>query len=117
MSYDGSEITDAFLMYRDYDGAGGKFGDTWIDATSANQSQVSVYAARRSSDGADTIMVINKSTASVTSPLTLSGGISGSVSTWQWAGAGISSVPGASIVDGAITATYPPMSMTMYVVK
>jgi hypothetical protein len=36
MSYDGSEITDAFLMYRDYDGAGGKFGDTWIDATSAN---------------------------------------------------------------------------------
>jgi Glycoside hydrolase family 44 len=117
MSYDGNEIQDAFLMYRNYDGAGGRFGDTWIDATSANQSRLSVYGAHRSSDGAYTIMVINKTTASLTSPLTLSGGISGSISTWQWAGATITSVPGTSIVNGVITATYRPMSMTLYVVK
>jgi hypothetical protein len=117
MPYDGADIDDAFLMYRDYDGKGGRFGDTYLDSSSSDQSQLAVYGARRSSDGADTIMVINKTANALTSPLTLSGGISGTVAAWQWAGGAITSVASPSISNGTITATYPPLSMTLYVIS
>jgi hypothetical protein len=50
-----------FRMYRNYDGKGGEFGNTSIQAASADMDVLSVYAAKRSSDGALTVMVINKS--------------------------------------------------------
>ncbi len=50
----------AFKMYRNYDGNGGAFGDTSISATAPNPDSVSVFAAQRTSDGAVTIMAINK---------------------------------------------------------
>ncbi len=118
MPYDGDEIDDAFLMYRNYDGNGSKFGDTYIDSVSSDQSQLSVYGARRSSDGAYTIMVINKTTDALTSDLALDGGIEGSVSAWQWAGGSISQVaPAPAINSGQVAATYPPLSMTLYVIS
>ena len=55
----------AFRMYRSYDGMGGAFGETSVQATSAAQNQLSVYAARRS-DSALTLMVINKTTGDLT---------------------------------------------------
>jgi hypothetical protein len=61
----------AFRMYRNYDGSGGRFGDTAISATSTNQGRLAVYAATRSTDGALTIMVINKTHSSVPSTLTV----------------------------------------------
>lgn len=50
----------AFRMYRNYDGSGSKFGDISVSSVSADQAKVSVYSALRQSDGALTIMVINK---------------------------------------------------------
>ncbi len=115
---DGALVDDAFLMYRDYDGQGSKFGDTWIPSTSADQSQLAVYGAQRSSDGAYTILVLNKTNAPLTSPLTLTGiANSGTAQTWQWTGAAITQLPGGTpIASNVITATYPAMSMTMYVI-
>ena len=49
----------AFKIYRNYDGIGGTFGETAVQATSADQSQLAVYAALRS-DLSLTVMVINK---------------------------------------------------------
>jgi hypothetical protein len=63
----------AFRMYLDYDGHGSKFGDASVHSLSGNQGEVSVYAAQRSSDHALTIMVINKSTKPVVSPLSVAG--------------------------------------------
>src|SRR5438105_9512414 len=61
-------------MYRNYDGAHGAFGATSVQASSADQSQLAVYAARRAGDGALTIMVLNKSlTQPLSSQLTLAG--------------------------------------------
>ena len=37
----------ALRMYRNYDGHGGSFGDTWARATSTDQDKVAVYAATR----------------------------------------------------------------------
>ena len=63
----------AFGIYLDYDGHGSKFGDTSVHALSGNQGEVSVYAAQRTSDHALTIIVINKSTKTVASPLSIAG--------------------------------------------
>ena len=51
---------NAFRIYRNYDGKGGRFGDVWCARASADQGRLSVYAAVRSADHALTIVVINK---------------------------------------------------------
>src|SRR5262245_41131050 len=56
----GSPTYLAMKMYRNYDGSGGTFGDTSVSASVANPDQVDAFASRRSSDGALTVMVINK---------------------------------------------------------
>src|SRR5271170_5367777 len=61
----------SFRIYRNYDGAGGQFGDRSVTSTSTDQSQLSVYGALRSSDGALTVVVINKTTNPIQTSLTL----------------------------------------------
>jgi hypothetical protein len=61
----------AFEVYRNYDGAGAKFGDMALASTSGNQGQLAVYGAQRTSDGAVTIVVLNKTYGSLTSTLSL----------------------------------------------
>jgi Glycoside hydrolase family 44 len=119
MPYDGNLIGEAFRIYRNYDGHHSKFGNTWISSASANQSQLAVYAARRSSDGAYTILVINKATSALAGHLTLSGFTPrSSAARWTWnGGAGITQSSPASIHGGAISATYAPRSMTLYVIR
>ncbi|MDX2169683.1 MAG: glycoside hydrolase family 44 protein [Deltaproteobacteria bacterium] len=63
----------AFRMYRNYDGAGGSFGDTGVAASSADQATLAVYAAERGADGALTIIAINKTATPQTSALQLAG--------------------------------------------
>jgi Glycoside hydrolase family 44 len=114
---DGPDIPDAFLMYRDYDGAHGQFGDTWVQSQSTDQSKLAVYGAERSSDGAYTVMVINKTAQALTSPLELSGFTpAGAAQVWQWTGGAIAHQPDAAISGDQITATYPPESLTMYAI-
>jgi hypothetical protein len=50
----------AFKIFRNYDDAGGEFGDTSLAATSSDQGKLAVYAAQRSRDRAVTIVVVNK---------------------------------------------------------
>jgi hypothetical protein len=57
----------ALRMYRNYDGAGSRFGDVSVSASSGDQGQLAVYAAQRSSDKALTIMVVNKTGDDLTS--------------------------------------------------
>jgi hypothetical protein len=61
----------AFLMYRNYDGTGDGFGDVSTEALSADQDTLSVYAAQRTSDGALTVMAINKTSGTLTSTVNL----------------------------------------------
>ena len=116
LDYDGNLIADAFRMYRDYDGAHGQFGDVSIRATSSDQAQLAVYAARRSSDGAYTVMVINKTASALTSPLTL-GGLSapGSIQRWSWSGGAIARAADPTIQGSQLGATYPPRSISLFV--
>jgi hypothetical protein len=61
----------AFRMYRNYDGNGGKFGETSINAVSADQSKLSIYAAQRNNDSALTLIIINKTTSRLDSTLSI----------------------------------------------
>jgi hypothetical protein len=119
MPYDGSLVDDAFLMFRDYDGKHSRFGEQYIHSVSANQGQLAVYGAHRSSDGAYTILVLNKTGSALTSRLALTGiATAGVAQTWRWTGGSITQVTGGTpIVGGAIAATYPATSMTLYVIK
>src|SRR6185436_3048958 len=63
----------AFRMYRDYNGQGGAFGDLSVSASSVDQGQLAIYAARRPADGSLTLMIINKTGGELTSNVALSG--------------------------------------------
>jgi hypothetical protein len=118
MPYDGNQIQYAFRIFRNYNGSHAMFGDEYIHSTSANQQQLAVYGAHRSSDGAYTILVLNKTSSALTAPLKLTGITATSpVQTWRWTDGPITQVSGGTPVSsGAITATYPAMSMTLYVI-
>jgi hypothetical protein len=61
----------AFKIFRNYDDAGGEFGDTSIAASSADQGKLAVYAAVRSADEMATIVVINKTFGDLKSDVVL----------------------------------------------
>ncbi|MEG4406572.1 glycoside hydrolase family 44 protein [Microcoleus sp. MON2_D5] len=63
----------AFRMYMNYDGKGGKYGDTWVRSLSKDQGLLSIYGADRTSDGTLTLVIINKTSQNLTSNLSLKG--------------------------------------------
>ena len=71
MPFDGDRIDDAFRLYRDYDGHGAKFGDVWIRSRAPTSRRLAVYGARRTADGAYTVIVINKTADALTSRIDL----------------------------------------------
>ncbi len=116
MPHDGDAIADAFRIFRNYNGRGAKFGGTWVRSTSADQSRLAVYGSK---SGADwyTVLVINKADTDLTSTLTLDHiAASGPARVYAWAGSGIVQEPNRPITGGAIAATYPARSMTLYAI-
>lgn len=57
----GSAVSNAFKMYRNYDGQKSTFGDQSVAAAVPDPDQLSSFAAVRSADGVLTVMVVNKS--------------------------------------------------------
>ena len=109
----------AFRMYRNFDGIGGTFGETGVQASSADQGKLSVYGALRV-DGNLTVMVINKTTADLTSALSFAGfGAGAAAKAWLYSAAALSQiVPLRDIpIDGqGINTIFPASSMTMLVI-
>ncbi|MFI7547409.1 glycoside hydrolase family 44 protein [Actinoplanes sp. NPDC049599] len=109
----------AFRMYRNYDGAGGRFGDVSVSATSSDQGQLSVFAAQRSSDKALTLMVINKTSEDLTSALSITGvNRNGTAQRYTYGPADLTSIVRGDDVAanrGTIEATYPADSLTLLV--
>jgi hypothetical protein len=63
----GSYIDGAFEMFLDYDGTGGSFGDTSIDADTSNIAQSALYASLDSSDPNRMVVVaINRTANAIT---------------------------------------------------
>jgi hypothetical protein len=108
----------AFRMYRNYDGQGLGFGDTSVAASSADQGQLAVYAARRSGDGALTLMIINKSAASLTSQISLAGFTSsGTAQIYRYSAANAQQIvrQADQAVGSSFSATFAASSITLMV--
>src|SRR5262249_34945463 len=109
----------SFKIYRNYDNAGSGFGDVSVQATSADQSKLSVYAAERSTgDRALTILVLNKPFGDLSSTIAVSG-FSGqaAAATYRYslASAGqIVRLPDQP-VGRTFSTTFPGASMTLFV--
>jgi uncharacterized protein (TIGR03437 family) len=109
----------AFKIYRNYDGIGGAFGETGIQAASANQSQLSAYAALRS-DSMLTVMVVNKTTTDLSTTLALSNFNPGaSAKVWRYSAAKLDAIvaqPDLAISSSSLATTFPSYSMTLLVI-
>lgn len=67
----------AFRIYRNYDGMGSTYGDTWVRSTSGDQSQLAIYGAIRSQDGTLTIIAINKTATPISAAVNLANFVPG----------------------------------------
>jgi hypothetical protein len=108
----------AMKMYRNYDSQGHAFGDTSTLAGGPDPDNVAVFAAQRSTDGALTIMVVNKYLASAT-PLVINvtnfAG-NGTAQVWQLNSSNViaqlSSLPYSA---GTLQTVVPSQSVTLFV--
>lgn len=111
----------AFRMYRNYDGQGTTFGDTSVQAVSADQGRLAIYAAQRSSDNAVTLMVINKTTQTLTGTMTITGFQSlVAIQTYRYSAANLSAIvrdPDQTLLLGDFRRTYPANSITLLVIS
>ena len=108
----------AFQMYRNYDGAKSTFGDASVRATVPNPDNLSAFAAERASDGALTVMAINKVTSSALVNLSLANFTPGRhAQAWQLTSANtIQRLADVSVTGGTINTTLPAQSITLFVV-
>jgi len=117
----------AFAMYRNYDGNKSTFGDKELNSSTGDQSRLAVYAASRTSDGAVTIVVINKTYGSLSNTLSLSNLTSTATQAqvFQYSNADLTHIvaqPAATITAGSgsnpstINMTFPGQSITLIVV-
>jgi Glycoside hydrolase family 44 len=108
----------AFRLYRNYDGAGAKFGETSVNASSSDANQLSVYAAERSSDKALTIVVINKADKTLTANVALSGFTAqGSANVYRYSDANLNAITQEADQSLSNTMSFPKNSVTLLVLK
>ena len=109
----------AMKMYRNYDGAKSTFGNISVAATGPNPDNVSAFAAKRTSDGALTVMVISKY-LSGTTPITVNltnFGNAGRARVWQLTSANTIAHPADITFSGSSFSTsVPSPSVTLFVV-
>ncbi|MBF0496960.1 MAG: VCBS repeat-containing protein [Deltaproteobacteria bacterium] len=109
----------AFRIYRNYDGSGNGFGNESVVATSSDQDTLAVYAARRSADNALTVIVINKTVNSLTSPISLSGYLSApTAAVYRYSSTHLRAIEHAAdqvVTAGGFTSNFPGNSITLFV--
>jgi len=110
----------ASQIYRNYDGHLSTFGDTSVSATAPNPDVLSSFAALRSSDGALTVIVINKQQGSTPVTVSLANfGNTGIAQAYQIASAtqqSITQLGNVAVLNDAISLTVPSQSITLFTI-
>ncbi|WP_295458756.1 glycoside hydrolase family 44 protein [uncultured Thiodictyon sp.] len=108
----------AFRLYRNYNGAGGRFGETSVNATSDAQDRLAIYAAEETATGALTLIVINKTADALSAPLTLGHfAPAGTLQGWRYSDAQLTAIvhlADKTFSGATFTESYPGNSMTLY---
>jgi hypothetical protein len=112
-------VAFSFRLYRNYDGAGGQFGNTSVNSNSTDQGQLSVYGALRSSDGALTVVAINKTTSAIQTSLALANFTSSATAAvYSYSNANLAQIvvgTPVAVVSGALNYNFPAYSATVFV--
>lgn len=113
----GSPTYKAMQMYRNYDGAKSTFGDTSVSVSVPDRDQLSAFAALRGTDGALTIMVINKVAAATPVSLTLAhAAAAGTAQRFQLTASNtITQLAPRAWSGGALADSVPGQSITLYI--
>lgn len=109
----------AMKLYRNYDGNKSTFGDTSVAATVPNPDELSAFAAVRSSDGAMTVMVINKAlSGSAQVSLNLNNfGAGTTAQAWQLTAANaITRIADVPVSGASLSTAVPGPSVTLFIV-
>ena len=106
-----------FRMYMNYDGKGGKYGDTWVRSHSTDQGLLAIYGADRTNDGTLTLMIINKTNKNLTSNLSLKGfQAAGKAQVYTYSEANLRAIvrqDDLGVSTAGFGATYPANSITL----
>jgi uncharacterized protein (TIGR03437 family) len=110
----------AFGIFLNYDGNGNQFGETSISAATSDPDTLDIFAAQRS-DTALTILVLNKTYGAITDTVSVANFTpAGTAQVWQYSSANLNAIvrqtPDLAIGNNTITATFPALSMTLFVV-
>ena len=109
----------AFRMYRNYDAKGNGFGNQNVAAVSSNQDALAVYAAKRSKDNALTVMVINKTSGALTSPLNIAGAsLPATAAVYRYSKTNLGAIvklPDQTMTSTGFSAEFPANSITLFV--
>jgi hypothetical protein len=108
----------AIKVYRNYDGNKSTFGDTSIQTTVPNPDILSAFSAIRTSDGALTLMVINKdiNNASPINASITNFNATGTAQRWQLTTENvITQLANISFTNSILKDTVPSQSITLYV--
>lgn len=114
----GTPTYNAIKMYRNYDGNKSTFGDTSVSTTAPNPDNVSAFSALRASDGALTVMLINKQLSTDT-PINLNLANfthQGRAKVWRLTSTNtISALSDITFSGNTLTTTLPRQSITLLV--
>ncbi len=108
----------AMKLYRNYDGNKSTFGDTSILTTVPNPDNLSAFGAVRTSDGAMTLMVINKDLNNATPIMAniTNFNAAGTAQRWQLTSANtINHLANMALTNGVLSDLLPAQSITLFV--
>jgi len=114
----GAPASQAIKMYRNYDGNKSTFGDLSVKAAAPYPDAVSAFAALRSSDGALTIMAVNKQLTTIAQLVVSVTNFvpAGDAHAWQLTGANvIRRLPDLPLAGALLANALPPQSITLFV--
>ncbi|MBA2479947.1 MAG: cellulase [Planctomycetes bacterium] len=109
----------AMKLYRNYDGAKSTFGDQSLSIAVVNPDRLSAFASVRSSDGALTVMLVQKQlSGAIPVTLALDRFTAGTAATvWQVTATNrIDRRADAAVSASTVTVTLPPQSVTLVVI-
>lgn len=106
----------AFRMFRNYDGHGAAFGETSLQATSADSDALAIFAAERA-DKVLTIVVVNKSDQDLASPIALqNANTQGSAHVYRYSENNLKAIERGDdlpVANNTINASFPAGSITL----
>jgi len=113
-------IAFTYRVFRNYDGKGSTYGDQCVNATTENDSVLSVHSATRSRDGALIILVINKIASDQQTDVSLKGfNPASSAQVFEYGAANEGAIvpkPNISVSNTGFTTTFSAFSLTLVVI-